>query len=278
MKKIKPFLHNSTTDTLLLTLYARAVESQRPRPLIQDEQAVILVEQIDYDFSIFDNIPTTSVSVALRTAHFDKITREFINSHQTPIIVAVGCGLDTRKQRLGDISDKAVFYQLDVPKVIELREQLLPLSANEHYIACCMLESKWKDELLKNHPNGEFLFLIEGVLMYLTESENRQFLTELAERFKGAELHFDIFNLWMSQNTAFHDGVNRTAASFKFGINDEKQLENWHQDLVHEQTWLLGDYPDWYRMGLPFVSLYLVYYAVRTASKFLKFTIKKPPK
>lgn len=276
MTKIPFSVEGSTAETLLLTLYARATESQRTRPLLHDEHAVKLVEQIDYDFSIFDNIPTTSVGVALRSIHFDQMTRDYIESHEEPIVVVVGCGLDTRKQRLGSFSDKAIFYQLDLPSVIDFRKQLLPPESNEHYIGCCLLDAQWKDELLTKHPNGNFIFLIEGVMMYFTEQDNRNFFKQMAERFKGAELHFDMFNRWMSQNTMLHDGVNKTLATFKFGLNNEKQIENWHQDLVHEQTWLLSDNPEWYRMGLPFVSLYLVYYAVKTSAKFLKFTIKHP--
>jgi O-methyltransferase involved in polyketide biosynthesis len=40
-------------ETLLVTLYNRAVESQRPDPILRDEQAVRWVAQIDYDFSPF---------------------------------------------------------------------------------------------------------------------------------------------------------------------------------------------------------------------------------
>ena len=274
MKKIKPCLRDCTADTLLLTLYTRSIESQKYSPIIHDEFAAQLVEQIDYDFSIFDNIPATSASIALRSIHFDEVTSDFINSHDNPIVVIVGCGLDTRKQRLGEASDKAIFYQMDIPCVIELREQLLSPCTNEHHITGCLLDSDWKDELLQNHPKGEFIFLIEGVLMYFIEADNRLFMEQLAERFSGAELHFDMFNYWMSQNTFLHEGVNRTDATFKFGLDDEKQIEDWHSKLQHEQTWLLSDYPDWYRMGLPFVSLYLINYTVRTAAKFLKFTIK----
>ncbi|MDO5668190.1 MAG: class I SAM-dependent methyltransferase [Alcaligenaceae bacterium] len=276
MTKMQFSMRDRTADTLLLTLYARANESQTARPLIQDDYAIKLVEQIDYDFSIFDNTPTTSVGVALRSVHFDNMTRDFIESHQQPIVVVVGCGLDTRKQRLGAITDKAIFYQLDLPDVIAFRKKILPAEANEFHISGSLLQTKWKDILLSKHPDGDFLFIIEGVLMYFSEPDNRQFFEQIADRFKGAELQFDMFNRWMSQNTALHEGVNRTMATFKFGINNEKQIENWHDDLCYEQTWLLNDFPDWYRMGLPFVSMYLVSYAVRTAAKFLKFTIKQP--
>lgn len=278
MTKLKFSLENKTSETLLLTLYARALESQKTNPLLNDSYAVKLVEQIDFDFSIFDNIPTTSAGIALRSIHFDQVTSDFIQANEQPIVVVVGCGLDTRKQRLGDIGDKAIFYQLDLISVIKLRKKLLPADKNEHYIGCCLLDEEWKDELLKKHPTGNFIFIIEGVLMYFNATDNRHFFNQIAERFDGAEIHFDMFNEWMSRNTALHEGVNKTEATFKFGLNDEHQLSNWVDGLVHEKTWLIADNPDWYRMGLPFVSGYLFNYTIQTAVKFLKFKIKNPQK
>jgi len=43
-------------------------------------------------------------------------------------------------------------------------------------------------------------------------------LIELAKRFNGAELHFDMFNKWMSKKSSMHDTVSKTNATFKFGI------------------------------------------------------------
>ena len=39
------------SETLLMTLYARARESQRPDAMIKDDLAVAMVSQIDCDFS-----------------------------------------------------------------------------------------------------------------------------------------------------------------------------------------------------------------------------------
>ena len=276
MTKVLFNLKNRVADTIMLTLYARALESQQAHPILYDEFALKLVAQIDYDFSIFDNISTTAVGVAIRSKHFDTISHEFIESHAQPIVVIIGCGLDTRKQRLGPIADKAVFIQLDLPEVIDFRRQLLPPGPNEQLIRASLLETAWMDELLAHYPQGDFLFIVEGVLMYLSQEENQQFFYALAERFIGAQLHFDIFNQWMSQHTAWHQGVNRTQACFKFGLNNSKLIERWHPRLQQEASWLLNDFPEWYRMGLPFVSLYLLSYPIRTACKFLKFTIKQP--
>jgi len=42
---------SDVAETLLIPLYIRAMESQRPDALLKDEKAVALVRQMDYDFS-----------------------------------------------------------------------------------------------------------------------------------------------------------------------------------------------------------------------------------
>ncbi|MGZ7118543.1 MAG: hypothetical protein ACXVH2_02455 [Methanobacterium sp.] len=42
-------------ETLLIPLWARAVEAKQPHPIIIDEKAIEIMEQIDYDFSKFNN-------------------------------------------------------------------------------------------------------------------------------------------------------------------------------------------------------------------------------
>lgn len=41
------------------------------------------------------------------------------------MVVNIGCGLDTRYQRIKE-KKNAVFYELDLPEVMALRERLLP--------------------------------------------------------------------------------------------------------------------------------------------------------
>ena len=44
------------SETLLIPLYNRAMEAQRPDAIMKDEQAVALVKQMDYDFNQFGKI------------------------------------------------------------------------------------------------------------------------------------------------------------------------------------------------------------------------------
>ena len=43
---------SGVAETLLITLYLRATESQRPDALIKDDKAAALVTQMSYDFAL----------------------------------------------------------------------------------------------------------------------------------------------------------------------------------------------------------------------------------
>lgn len=277
MEKISLKLQDDIADTLLITLYAKSVETQKKNPLINDRTACELVKKIDYDFSKYKNKKATSVGVALRSTHFDQKVKEFIQLHHylnhQPIIVFVGCGLDTRIQRIGQYAKQAEFYQLDIAEVIEQRQQLIPAQENEHFIASSMLSTTWMDQLKDSHPNGKFMFVIEGVLMYFNQAQNQQVLTALAERFSGAELHFDMLNAWMSTKSDLHDTVSKTKATFKFGLDNEKDIETWHPKLKYVRTYLFNQFKGWHRMGLMLTTLMSIVPKLKTSSRIVIFKI-----
>ena len=111
-------------ETLLIPLYMRAKESRRDNPILYDKAAERLADSLEYDYSQFDGAKLSEVGCVVRGWYFDRAVRRFIEAHPHPVVVNVGCGLDTRFQRIGD--GKAVFYDLDLPEVIALRRELIP--------------------------------------------------------------------------------------------------------------------------------------------------------
>jgi methyltransferase (TIGR00027 family) len=273
MDKIKPDIIDSIAETLFIPLYTKSVETKKKDPLIVDEIACKLVDKIDYDFNKYKNKPTSSVGVAIRSSHFDNMAKRFIETHPKPVIVLVGCGLDTRVQRLGKAAKGAVFYELDIEEVINFRKKLLPPGKSEHYIATSMLTTKWMDDLKTQHPDGDFIFIIEGVLMYFNEADNKFVFVELAKRFRGAEIHFDMLNEMASRNSSRHDTVSKSNAVFKFGINDDKEIEKWHPSLLHQKTYLFNEFKGWRRMGFIMSTLVSIIPVFKTSSRMIAYKI-----
>ena len=126
----------SMTEALLLTLYVRAMESQRPDALLKDDKAVALVRQMDADFSRIRQAQVgeeVAVAVVLRNREFDRQAQDFLARYSRPttagrpstagqpqaVVVHIGCGLDSRFERVDN--GQVEWYDLDLPEVMELR-------------------------------------------------------------------------------------------------------------------------------------------------------------
>ena len=118
-------------ETLLATLYGRAVDSRSPDSVLHDHAAREAVERVAYDFGRTGMTDTTAVGIALRAKQLDDWTVEFLAEHQKATVLHLACGLDTRVQRL-DPPPSVRWLDVDYPEVIELRRRLLP-EPSGHY-------------------------------------------------------------------------------------------------------------------------------------------------
>ena len=149
-EKIFPTL-TGVPETLLMTLLVRARESQRPNPLIKDDQAVAMVNQLDCDFSRLRMQRHDEVAVIMRMRKFDDHVRNFLARHSDAVIVHIGCGLDTRFERVDN--QRVEWFDLDIPDVIELRHKLLDeQKARHHFIASSVFEDAWLEDVERFKP------------------------------------------------------------------------------------------------------------------------------
>ena len=76
--------------------------------------AAALVQQIDYDFSRIKLAGHDEVGIILRVRHFDSVTRDFLARNGPAVVVHVGCGLDSRFERVDD--GQVEWYDLTCPR------------------------------------------------------------------------------------------------------------------------------------------------------------------
>src|SRR5512139_3833756 len=149
----KPIL-SGVPETLLITLYIRASESQRPDALIKDERAEAVVRQLDQE-SLRKTLALTDdfsrVAVILKGREFDRFAQDFLVRHPDAVVVHIGCGLDTRFERLDN--GRVEWYDLDLPDVIDLRRKLVGGEGERHrFLACSVFESDWLSEIGAHRP------------------------------------------------------------------------------------------------------------------------------
>ncbi len=112
-------------QTMLATFYAKALDADLEKPILNDRWAKDIVDRIDYDWTKTTITARTSPSVTTRSAHFDNWARQFLAVHPEAIVLHLGCGLDSRYYRL-DPGPGVEWYDVDYPDVAELRTQLFP--------------------------------------------------------------------------------------------------------------------------------------------------------
>ena len=183
---------SGVSETLLLPLYNRAIESQRPDAIIKDEKAVELVTQMGLDFSRVKQVRMTRMLGVMRiifAREFDRYARDFLMRHPEAVVVHIGCGLDSRFDRVDN--GQVEWYDLDLPEVIELRRKLFgngvhALSEVEgeryHLLGCSVLEDAWLVAVKSTSPRP-ILFLAETVLIYLTEAQVKRLVLAPCDRF-----------------------------------------------------------------------------------------------
>jgi O-methyltransferase involved in polyketide biosynthesis len=157
-------------ETLLWTLYHRAVEARRPDAVLHDPMAVELVDRIDFPFrERFGTGEDFSQWQALRARCFDDALRRFIAAHPTGTVVALGEGLETQFWRVDDGSFR--WLTIDLPEVIALRQKLLPESDRLRAVGTSALDPGWMDEV---DDYAGVLITAQGLLMYLEPEEVRR--------------------------------------------------------------------------------------------------------
>ncbi len=225
---------NAVSQTLLIPLYFRAMESQRPDALVCDPKAVELVGQLDYDFSSIQKMKNEQVNFLLRMREFDRLALAFLAEHPGGVIVDLGCGLDTRFDRVDN--GQVTWYDLDLPPVIELRRKLLDETPRYKMIATSALDLAWLD-VVDAHPGKSFLFIAEGVFMYFPDAEMRRLVSALRERSPGAEMVFDVASplIVALQNLS----LARMKADFRmrWSLRRYDALETWASGIRLLESW-----------------------------------------
>jgi O-methyltransferase involved in polyketide biosynthesis len=106
-------------ETALLTAYARALDSRRPRSILGDTLADEVVGKIDYDFSGLGVIRSVACDVALRAKMLDNRIRAFTAEHPDSVVVDIGAL--TAVFRV-DPPPTVDWHSVDLPAVIRLRD------------------------------------------------------------------------------------------------------------------------------------------------------------
>ncbi|HUK74820.1 MAG TPA: class I SAM-dependent methyltransferase [Nitrososphaerales archaeon] len=176
-------------QTLLITLYAKALDSRSKRPILGDKKADEMVRAIDYDFAGVHR-PGNGNAIVVRAKQIDEWVREFLRANPNAVVLNLGCGLDSRVSRVRP-SPAVSWFDLDFPGVIEERKNFFSSRDGYQMLESSVTDPAWMESVPGGRP---VLVVAEGLFEYLTEEEVRSVLNRTTDRFPRGQVVFDVMN------------------------------------------------------------------------------------
>jgi methyltransferase (TIGR00027 family) len=251
---------SDVSATLLLTLFCHALESQSPNPILTDPNAEDLMKKLNPELAKSKNIlyrrlaqgkinKNLIVHISLRAKKYDDYVRNFLKQSPDGVVVNIGCGLDTRFWRIDN--GRVNFYDLDLPEVIGIKKKLCEESKRYHMISSSVLDHAWMSGILE-HNTGPFLFLAEGVFMYLNQEDVKALVLKLQKQFPGSELVCEVVNdRWLKKSMKVYLNFKMRRqlylgkdATFKSGLKNSEEMENWGNGIKFVDEWSYFDSHD----------------------------------
>ncbi|MBR2531370.1 MAG: class I SAM-dependent methyltransferase [Lachnospiraceae bacterium] len=243
--------NNTVQETLILPLFGRLICSEHFPKLFSDPEAKRICNSLDYDFEKKRKKMESPVGlfgaleVAQRQWDICCEIRSYLATHPKAAVVNLGCGLDDTFRKTDN--GYCLGYNIDLPDVIGIRNELLPAQEREKNIACDLNDFRWMDGI--DTEKGA-IFFAAGVFYYFRTEEVKRLFAAMAGRFPGAVLVFDSCNRFgakMMRSTWLKEAGITNVDAF-FSLEDERELEGLSSNIssVSAKSYMRG-YRDIYR-------------------------------
>ncbi len=265
---------NTVQETLIIPLFGRLVCSERFPELFSDPEAKRICDSLDYDFEEKRKKMESpaglfgALEVAQRQYDLRCEAEAYLKEHPGAAVVNLGCGLDDTFRKCDNGLCRG--YNLDLPDVIRVRDELLPAGDREQNLACDLNDHTWMDRI---DASGGAVFFAAGVFCYFKTEDVKKLFSTMAERFPGAVLAFDSCNergaKLMRKTWLKEAGI--TDVSAFFSLEDEAELRGWSDRFASVTA---GSYMRGYRDIYESVGLFHKL-MIRFCDKLVKMKIVK---
>lgn len=190
---------NQVSQTALITLRARVIESEASQPVLDDPMGRILLHRLvpKLPDTIQQGVmakklsPTLTRHLALRARKYDAYVTDFLGQQENGLVVSLGSGFDTRYWRVSDAPWR--YVEVDLPGVVEIKAKVLGEQISYPMIGATVLDPAWIGQV-GGMQTSDVLFLAEGLLMYLNRIDVIQLFQRLSSTFKDAQFVFEVVN------------------------------------------------------------------------------------
>ena len=170
---------SAISETLYVHMAGRIYAHKYFPEIILDDKLDLIKKQIQKDIDIFKGQSEyTLLASAVRSKNIDEYIKKFLNTAPNSIVVNLGCGLETYFYRLDN--GLALWYEVDLPEVIELRENLVGKNEHDISIAASIFDKNWLDIIKDAAGEKSVCFTAAGLFYYFKKSDIIELIENLS--------------------------------------------------------------------------------------------------
>jgi O-methyltransferase involved in polyketide biosynthesis len=218
---------DAIAETMLIPLCYRAVEARQPHPLVNDPRAQEIIQQLGVDPDHLKWRPSQQTFAMLRARQFDLWTKAFLGRSEKTTVVEIGCGLDTRFERVDD--GRVRWIDMDLPEVIDLRRRFFTDTDRRQMLGQSVFNLDWLNCI---PVEGAHLFLAEGVFPYFNEDDVRRVFLAIAEAYPDSELVVDGLSPFMVYSSNFVPAFRGYQNRPRWRMCDPGDMESWGKGFI----------------------------------------------
>jgi len=235
----------NVNKTLYIPLYGKSFVSKKGI-ILNDEKAEEIwskvKEEVGNDLKGKSKSKYLAYYMGMRAAIFDNWINEKINDYlnknnndsSSPdnIVIHLGCGMDSRCERISRVnrkddsslfsSPKITWFDVDFPEVIEERKKYYSESEYCRMISADARQPDWISAL-PNFQNA--IIIMEGISMYLTLQEIQNLFQAFSAKFPHINLLLDCYTTFAAKASRIRNPINDVGVTIVHGIDDPKLLE-----------------------------------------------------
>lgn len=206
---------SEVSKTLYVPLGGRIYASEYFPDLFYDAKAIQLKNKIPQEILNYKlQSQYTFLASVSRCINIDNVIKKFLKQNPTGNIVELGCGLETTYFRVDN--GLAKWFELDLPEVIELREQLIPCQERMAYLKESVFDPDWMERLSSELDKQPTLFVASGLFQYFAETMIIELLLDL-KRFQNSYIVFDaVSKTGMKRTRKYMKKMGRESALMHF--------------------------------------------------------------
>jgi methyltransferase (TIGR00027 family) len=210
-------MQNPIARTAYYTLAVRNWDAAQPKPVCGDSLAATFMnEEAEGVWHQFKRYHRANASNAARHAIIDEHLSAVLEARPQALVIVIGAGFDTRAFRL----QGGRWIEVDEPGILSYKESRLPAAGAPNRLTrvpIAFSRESLAERLAPFAGEDSAHVIIEGVLMYLTQSQREELIATLQKLFPNHVVYCDLMrkSFFERYSRDLHEQIAGMGATFR---------------------------------------------------------------